>query len=102
MFPGLGCGPMSVGGWVVVGLFWVTFVGVVLWVLSRLFHPSRGGGGLHEETDDVDLRLAQEQMDLLRTEPWAATSPSQGVIGAGAQELTQQPAQARTRSKAPD
>ena len=93
---------MSVGGWVVVGLFWVTFVGVVLWALSRLFPPSRGGGGLQEDTDDLDLRLAREQMDVLRTQPRAANSPSQGVTGAGAQKLTLQPTQARTRSRAPD
>jgi|GEM_PF-808572 len=102
MFPGAGCGPMSVGGWVVVGLFWVTFVGVVLWALSRLFPPSRGGGGPHEDTDDLDLRLAREQMDLLRTEPGAANSPPQGITGAGGQELTLQPTQVRKRSKVPD
>ena len=102
MFPGAGCGPMSVGGWVVAGLFWVTFVGVVLWAMSRLFPPSRGGGGLPEDTDDLDHRLAREQMDLLRTERGAASSTPQGITGAGGQKPTPRPTQVRTRSKVPD
>ena len=93
---------MSMGGWILVGLFWVTFVGLVVWALSRLFPRSRGGGGLHEDTDDLDLLLAREQMDLLRTKTRTANSPSQGVTGAGAQKLTLQPPQVRTRSKVPN
>ena len=102
MFPGAGCGQISVGGWVLVGLFWVTFVGLVLWALSRLFPRSRRGGGLHDETDDLDLRLAREQIDLLRTEPWATNSPPQSGTGVRGQKLPLQPTQVRTRSKAPD
>ena len=64
MFPGAGCGQMSVGGWVLMGLFWATFLGLVLWALSRLFAPAQRDGGLHEDAEDLDLRLARGQMDL--------------------------------------
>jgi hypothetical protein len=64
MFPGAGCGQMSVGGWVLMGLFWVTFLGLVLWALTRLFSSSRGDGSLHEDSDDLALRLAREHGSL--------------------------------------
>ena len=102
MFPGVGCGPMSVGGWVLVGLFWATFLGLVLWALSRLFPRSRGGGGLHGDADNLDLRFAREQMYLSRTEAGAANSPPQSVTEAGGQKSTLQPPQVRARSRAPD
>lgn len=61
MFLGAWCGQLGVGGWVLMGLFWVTFLGLVLWALSQLFALPRGNGGLHE--NDLDLRLPREQMD---------------------------------------
>jgi hypothetical protein len=63
MIPGAWCGQMGVGGWVLMGLFWATFLGLLLWALSRLFAPARGDGGLREDADDLDLRLARGQMD---------------------------------------
>lgn len=39
---GAWCGQLGVGGWVLMGLFWVTFLGLVLWALSRLFAPPGG------------------------------------------------------------
>jgi len=39
MFLGPWCGQLGVGGWVLIGLFWATFVGLVLWAMSRLFAP---------------------------------------------------------------
>jgi hypothetical protein len=64
MIPGVWCGQMGVGGWVLMGLFWATFLGLVLWALSRLFAPAPRDGGLQEDTDNPDLQLAHGQMDL--------------------------------------
>jgi hypothetical protein len=49
MILGAWCGQLGVGGWVLMGLFWATFVGLVLWALSRLFAPARQNEVLHEE-----------------------------------------------------
>lgn len=57
------CGQLGVGGWVLMGLFWAAFMGLVLWSLSRLFAPVREDQVLHETADDLDQR-APEQMDL--------------------------------------
>jgi hypothetical protein len=80
MFPGAGCGQMSLGGWALMGLFWVTFVGLVLWALTRLFSSARGDGSFHADSDDLTLRSAVEQMDLPSAEACAGSSP-QGVRG---------------------
>lgn len=64
MFAGAWCGQLGVGGWVLMGLFWVTFLGLVLWAVSRLFAPARGAGGLDRDGDDLDVRLARGQLDL--------------------------------------
>jgi hypothetical protein len=64
MILGAWCGQLGVGGWVLMGLFWATFVGLVLWALSRLFAPVRRDEVLHESADDLDQRWAPEQMDL--------------------------------------
>ena len=47
MFLGAWCGQMSVGGWVLMGLLWVTFLGLVLWTLSRLFVPPKSRSEEH-------------------------------------------------------
>ena len=65
MFPGSWCGHLGVGAWVLMGLFWSTFLGLVLWALSRLFAPVRLAGGRDDDGDDLDLRLSRGQMDLL-------------------------------------
>ena len=64
MILGAWCGQLGVGGWLLMGLFWATFVGLVLWALSRLFAPVREDDVLHESADDLDQRWAREQMDL--------------------------------------
>jgi uncharacterized membrane protein len=70
MFAGLWCGQLGVGGWVLMGLFWVTFLGLVLWAVSRLFGRDRGGGtdvgdkrGV-DDAGDLDLRLARGELDV--------------------------------------
>ena len=68
MFAGLACGQTSVVAWVLMGLFWVTFVGLVLWALTRLFPLTPGGWSAPENADDLDPRLAREQTDLATTE----------------------------------
>ena len=64
MILGAWCGQLGVGGWILMGLFWATFVGLVLWALSRLFAPVREDDVVHESADDLDQRWAREQMDL--------------------------------------
>jgi hypothetical protein len=46
-----------------MGLFWVAFLGLVLWALSRLFAGPRGDDGVHEGVDDLDQQLARGQID---------------------------------------
>jgi hypothetical protein len=57
------CGQLGVGGWVLMGLIWATFVGLVLWALSRLFAPIREDEVLHQDADDLSQLRAREQMD---------------------------------------
>jgi hypothetical protein len=75
MFPGAGCGQMSLGGWVLMGLFWVTFLGLVLWALTRLFSSRPGDGSLHEDSDNLAVRLARAQMDLSSADVGAGSQP---------------------------
>jgi len=63
MILGAWCGQLGVGGWILMGLFWATFVGLVLWALSRLFAPVRENDAVHQDADDVDERWAREQMN---------------------------------------
>jgi len=63
MFLGAWRGQTGVAGWILMGLFWVTFLGLVLWALSRLFTGPRGDGGVHEEVVDLDRQLAGGQID---------------------------------------
>jgi putative membrane protein len=80
MFAGAWCGQLGVGGWVLMGLFWATFLGLVLWAVSRLFGSGRVAGGVEgdkrevDDVDDLDLRLARGELDVtqyrtLRDEP---------------------------------
>ena len=64
MFLGGSCGQLGVGGWVLMGLFWATFLGLVLWALSRLFAPAHGDDELHETADDPSQLGAQGPIDL--------------------------------------
>ena len=69
MFAGAWCGQLGVTGWVLMGLFWATFLGLVLWAVSRLFGSGRAGGleGDRCEADDVDElgpRLAGGELDV--------------------------------------
>jgi len=70
MFAGVWCGQLGVGGWVLMGLFWATFLGLVLWAVSRLFGRDRGAGtGARDETevddaDNLDLRLARGELNV--------------------------------------
>jgi len=63
MILGTWCGQLGVGGWILMALFWATFVGLALWALSRLFAPVREDDVLHESADNLDQRWAHEQMD---------------------------------------
>jgi uncharacterized membrane protein len=80
MFAGAWCGQLGVGGWVLMGLFWATFLGLVLWAVSRLFGSGRVAGSVDwderevDDVDDLDLRLARGELNVtqyrtLRDEP---------------------------------
>ena len=80
MFAGAWCGQLGVGGWVLMGLFWATFLGMVLWAVSRLFGSGRVAGSVDvdkrevDDVNDLDLRLARGELDVtqyrtLRDEP---------------------------------
>ena len=64
------CGQWDVGGWVLMGLFWVSFLGLVLWAVSRLFAPARVADGLNgdkrevDDLHDLDLRLARGHLQV--------------------------------------
>jgi uncharacterized membrane protein len=53
-----------------MGLFWATFLGLVLWAVSRLFGRDRGAGcvngdeGVVDDADNLDLRLARGELDV--------------------------------------
>ena len=69
MFAGAWCGQLGAGGWVLMGLFWVTFLGLVLWAVGRLFGSGRGGGVAEDRYEvgdphDLDRRLARGELDL--------------------------------------
>jgi len=64
MFLGAGCGQMSASGWILMALFWATFLGLVLWALSRLFTPTRGRHDRHERAGDLDRGPDREQMNI--------------------------------------
>mgnify|MGYP001791299461 FL=1 len=88
MFAGLVCGQTSVVAWVLMGLFWVTFVGLVLWALTRLFAPPRWDGSAPENADDLDPRLAREQTGLATTEVRDVSSaPQRPTATAGTDDL---------------
>jgi len=53
MILGAWCQQPGVGGWVLMGLFWATFVGLVLWALSRLFAPG-GDDVIHRDGDEPE------------------------------------------------
>ncbi len=67
MFAGAWCGQLGVGGWILMGLFWASFLGLVLWAVNRLFGPARTAEGLDSlggDTDDLDLRLERGELDI--------------------------------------
>jgi uncharacterized membrane protein len=70
MFAGVWCGQLGVGGWALMGLFWATFLGLVLWAVSRLFgRDGRAGIGagdqpVVDDADNLDLRLARGELDV--------------------------------------
>ena len=69
MFAGAWCGQLGVGGWILMGLFWATFLGLVLWAVSRLFGPAQMAEGLDADslgadTGDLDLRLERGELDI--------------------------------------
>jgi uncharacterized membrane protein len=69
MFASVWCGQLGVGGWVLMGLFWATFLGLVLWAVSRLFGRGREARGVDgdkrpvDDADILDLRLARGELD---------------------------------------
>lgn len=78
MFLGAWCGQMGLAGWILMGLFWATFLGLVLWALSQLFPGPRGDDGVHEDVDDLDQQSARGQIYPLRI-----PDPARGLTSSG-------------------
>ena len=62
MFTGGFCGGWGVGSWLVMISFWLLVVGVVVWVVSRLF-PRSDDRDVAEVRDDPDYELAVGDLD---------------------------------------
>ena len=76
MFAGAWCGQSGVIGWVLMGLFWVTFLGLVLWAISRLFAPTRVRGGHAGDDREADGRDADARGQRTASEVTACPQPS--------------------------
>jgi hypothetical protein len=81
MFPGAWCGHLGVGAWALIGLFWATFLSLVVWAVGRLFTPSRPVGGRDRDGDDLDLRSARGRVDLREHGASHEDVASHGVTG---------------------
>ena len=57
MFSGTWCGSMGAAGWLVMTLFWATFLGLAVWAVTRMFTPT-GGPAAEDPRDVLDRRLA--------------------------------------------
>ncbi|MEP7368024.1 MAG: hypothetical protein ABI662_00115 [Dermatophilaceae bacterium] len=64
MFAGTWCEELGISGWVLMGLFWATFLGLVLWAVSRLFAPRRVAKDLAGPTNEPYLRSASGPLDI--------------------------------------
>jgi hypothetical protein len=64
MIGGAWCGQLGLVGWVLMGLFWASFLALVLWALSRMFAPVHRDDILPEDADDQDQPWPRGQMDL--------------------------------------
>ena len=79
MFPGTWCGHLGVGAWALIGLFWATFLSLVVWAVGRLFTPSGPVGGRGSYDDELDLRLERGWVDLRGYGALREEVASQGV-----------------------
>ncbi len=62
MFSGGLCGGWGVGGLLLMIGFWLLIVGLVVWVISRLF-PHGTSQDVPDAVDDLDHRLAAGEID---------------------------------------
>lgn len=67
MFGSGWCGGMGVGGWLLMALLWGSFLGVIVWAVTRLFpaarsRPDEPGGG-ESAASVLDRRLAAGEID---------------------------------------
>ena len=68
MFTGA-CSGMGVGGWVLMAVFWVGFVALLVWAVSRIF-PEGGRSGPAESASTesprevLNRRLAAGEIDV--------------------------------------
>jgi putative membrane protein len=85
MFAGALCGQLGVGGWVLMGLFWATFLGLVLWAVSRLFSAGPAAGVVDEDKREVDhvenqdLRLARGELDVTEYPSYRVPNSARGT-----------------------
>ncbi|HEX6668767.1 MAG TPA: hypothetical protein VF061_04375 [Gemmatimonadales bacterium] len=55
---------MGAGGWLVMALFWGTFLALAVWAVTRLLAPTPGGAAVDGSQDVLDRRLATGELDL--------------------------------------
>jgi uncharacterized membrane protein len=75
MFAGGYCAGMGLGGWLLMIGFWASFVGLVVWAITRLF-PSGDRRGDAEHA--LDRRLASGEID-----PQTYRQVRDELVGAG-------------------
>ncbi len=63
MFPGGFCSGAGVAGWLIMIGFWVGFLALVVWVVTRLFPTSSGHDESDEPSDTLERRLASGELD---------------------------------------
>lgn len=63
MFSGTWCGGMGVGGWLVMILFWATFLGLAVWAVTSMFPPARTRDLAADPLAVLDRRLAAGELD---------------------------------------
>lgn len=68
MFSGTWCGNMGLTGWLVMATFWVAFLALVVWAVTRFVSPGRvlsheADRAVPDPRETLDRRLATGELD---------------------------------------